>query len=494
MGRNSSFAEIAMAREIIISLLFLSVFASAFIIENQDNPSIPITGFAVSESFGCCEDLCTQAKEGDCSGEFHKGKECKAIERCLIGCCADTEGYCLQNYLQGNCLANKGKFIGKQCGNIPYCTIGSDKPRIKKAGKVQRQVSAVSLTPSHGYLGSFIPLLYVVPERDVLRVQAEILDDERVIALVELHDDGAHSDGGEGDGLYGNLWDSSVIGAREGSARLIINIIISKNGEDKKLESTQNITILTTNRCFPLDYAPEPLRKKNIVIVQKGYPLQPTFRNKAAGISSRLFPDNSPQYRQEFSIFRIDRSMGNLDLGLLESAVRLECTFFNSSKDSIIAIDDGKDCEESGQLITLASRFLLRNSIANFSFTSLKGICSHIISERMFLDELNRSISPPRFVFYSENFTFADVTSVNISLTINDASYPVRLTVERDGMLIHNSSVQDDFPVKVEVPINETFHVLDFIARNSRQVYSSVRLNITSSFSIENDTFQGSEA
>jgi hypothetical protein len=474
----------AMEKELSVSLLFLVIFGMALTFHfNEEAPQV--TGFAIEDSGqGCCEDLCTQGSKENCKGKLHPGQACREVERCLIGCCIDKEGYCLQNYLGGNCMNKGGRFISKRCDDVLYCAYGSDKPLIQK-NKISSKKQVPAFVDPRGSHGSYIPLVFLVSEEGVLRVQGEIQKDGKTIALVELHDDGKHGDGGAEDGLYGNLWDSSVAQVNEGITGLAVNIIITSKEGIRKAESSQNITIHKNNHCFPLT---ANKAEKRIILAGRGYEGQiGLFRTDASRVKARfLSVVNFSKISKEYGFLRFEKAIASDDAQVIRGMVGSDCSLIDPSKDTILVLDREEDCREEEGIIRVDPRFLFRASIANASFSSFTGLCDHIVSEKRLFEEINRSITPPEIVFESVMVFDGEPIIANLSFSLIDTAYPIQFLAYRDGSTFANGSAMDDFPLTIEIPLNESQHQVVLRASNARGVHSFGMINITS-LSIESN-------
>ena len=85
----------------------------------ENGPFTSITGLVVNDDIGCCQLTCQETVRDKCSSNFYPDEECNKLDQCNVGCCIDEEGYCLSNYLKGNC---KNMFVQKsECNQFPYC-------------------------------------------------------------------------------------------------------------------------------------------------------------------------------------------------------------------------------------------------------------------------------------------------------------------------------------------------------------------------------------
>ncbi|OGX08240.1 MAG: hypothetical protein A2Z88_03425 [Omnitrophica WOR_2 bacterium GWA2_47_8] len=478
--------EIGMGKEIAACAFLFAVFAVALFFHSPDLFSV--TGLAVGNAIGCCEDLCSQGTKEGCRGGFHPAKACNEVERCVMGCCIDKEGYCLQNYLQGGCTDKGGKFISKRCDDVLYCAYGSDKPLILKNRTISPYREFAARIAPRGSHGSFIPLVFFVAERNVDRVQAEVQKDGRTIALLELYDDGRHNDGGSEDGLYGTMWDSSAADVDEGITSLQVNIILTIKGEKRKVQSTQEISIHKNNACFPLNLGSDSPLKESIIIAGSGYGGRPQeWRRDSERVASQISALIESFTGEVHGTFRFDRDI--TDSSLAVAMVRADCSFLNASMDEVILLDGREECREEGGVIILNPVFFIKRSVINFSFTPLSGICEHIISERSFFGEINRSITSPDIVFHTVNLTFEGGLAANISFSIIDTNYPDTYTAYLDGSVLANGTAPDDFPLTIEVPLTAPQHQLLIQAISNKEIYSFAFINITS-FSQEFETNQ----
>ncbi|MBI2652354.1 hypothetical protein HYX00_02705, partial [Candidatus Woesearchaeota archaeon] len=113
---------------IIVSLIFIILIFPLNLIPT--NQSQKITGYATkisSGNEGCCTSICQQTFKNECYGKFVESRKCDELEDCRVGCCIDKEGYCLTNYLYGNCINSNGTYLNKDCSIVIFCTNVTDK-------------------------------------------------------------------------------------------------------------------------------------------------------------------------------------------------------------------------------------------------------------------------------------------------------------------------------------------------------------------------------
>ena len=398
-----------------------------------------------------------------------------------MGCCIDREVYCLQNYLQGSCQDKSGTFVSKRCDDVLFCAYGSDKPLIQKNKTIFPYKELAASFAPRGNKGSFIPLVYFIAEQGVERVQAQIQKDGETIALIEMYDDGRHNDGSAGDGLYGAMWDSSFANVEDGVTLLSTAIILTINDEARKIPGTQTISIHQNNACFSLGYDPSPSLSKNVIILGSGYGNSLGSLRKDSEDTALFLRAAVPGLRENdgASMFRLNRNAQDESLGSIASLVSAECPFFSPSRDSVILLDKEEECRQENWMITMTPDFTFRASILNLTDPSLSGFCGHVVSQKKLFDDINKSITPPQIVLYGSSSVLTGIDSINISFSILDFAYPARFIAYRDGVSFTNGSAIDDFPITLEIPLNESRHEIAIQAINSRSIYSYAIINIT---------------
>ena len=214
--KRHSESQIVKKYAIFVFFLFLiSFFSFNFIsIKNQQQQ---ITGYVTtisSSNDGCCTSICQQTSKYECYGKFIEGKKCNELEECNVGCCIDKEGYCLTNYLYGNCISGNSFHINKDCSNIIFCRNLTDKSYTSRQYNIKNKKGAGITTvkpPADYQKSSFNIKYYLYDKTDVLSVAAELRYGENLVDSISLYDDGSHNDGAKDDNLYGNNWLSSKI-------------------------------------------------------------------------------------------------------------------------------------------------------------------------------------------------------------------------------------------------------------------------------------------
>jgi len=157
-------------------LFIISVFASNLLQSN--NQMHQITGYAAAigtGNEGCCTSVCHQTARNECYGRFIDGKKCNELDECSVGCCIDKEGYCLTNYLHGNCIGSYGFSINRDCSDIIFCRNLTGKSYASgQYGIMGKKGTGASLQkPEAGYYNSSFKIQYYLYDKaNVLHVLA----------------------------------------------------------------------------------------------------------------------------------------------------------------------------------------------------------------------------------------------------------------------------------------------------------------------------------
>src|SRR3989338_1420688 len=242
---------------VIVSLLFvISIFS--FGIAPSKESQQEITGYAAiaGSNEGCCTSVCRQTSKDECYGKFAENKNCNELEDCNVGCCIDKEGYCLTNYLYGNCISNYGTNIYRDCSDLVFCKNITDKSYESRLYDIKHKKGAgtLSVIPAADYYKSYFNIKYYLYDKtNVLSVAAEIRDEKRFADSIALYDDGMHNDGAKSDNLYGNNWLSSRIKDFDGFKKLDIDITIRyADGPQQSISNASGIVVLNNNKCLPI--------------------------------------------------------------------------------------------------------------------------------------------------------------------------------------------------------------------------------------------------
>ncbi|MBL7055290.1 hypothetical protein ISS07_00080 [Candidatus Woesearchaeota archaeon] len=460
--------EVVSRKRIAHNLSLISIIFLVFVgILSTYNFNPDITGLAVLEpsiSEGCCTDLCQQGTKKACSGNFIEGELCSSLPSCLIGCCIDVEGYCLGNYLQGNCQSNQGQFVSKQCFDINFCKFVTDKPIIEKEALERQKYSKKSKLSSNALRkGSFLTINHLVYDsREIVKVEAEIKNDNRTVDKIRLYDDGKHKDADAQDGVYGNLWDSSNADAFEKTTVYLLNIVITKeDGSIEQIDKTQNFGVLSNNKCFPIQRNfPVENRFKDIIFLAQSYDFNNNFLSFRQHVDYFISYTESvlPDEIKKFSISRIDTLNRAISFESIKTFTQEECSYY-TGQDTIIIFDKNeKSCTSEEGIIKLNPNFFFKQSLQNFDlFNSIGDLCDHVITEDEFLDIINSSLTPPTVTFSVASGTTLD-GNINISMSIEDNNYPDDYEVYLNGTLVGNGTVVSNNNVALPLTNLENGH------------------------------------
>ncbi len=461
-----------------------------------------ITGHATIDlKEGCCVDLCAQTLASECTPDaFRSSQSCKQIPHCQLGCCIDTEGYCLTNYLQGNCNAKQGNFQTKKCKDIIYCKFGTDKPLVARDEELrQRRLLNFSTGISEGvaYYGSYMVIRHVVsPLEGVVSVSAILRKNGIHVATVPLFDDGSHSDGGLKDGIFAQVWDSGSVPLSSSDptvVKLAMDVEIIRPFGVEMLEHTQTLTLLDENTCFPLTYPPRT-DSKNLVIMGEGYSDYAEYKQDASNFLGRLFSSgNLSLHVPKTNLYRIDTWAPQHMAPALELA-KEQCPSFSDGRDTLVILRRGFVCEENDAglpVVKVEPRTFLNSSISNMSFGTFGDFCNYVKTEQQIVDEVAENIKGPRAVFVDGNSSIVNSTTANITFSIEYVYWPVTYDVYVDSivdpetfqpLVVASGSTMGTSPIYLETP-NLGFgeHTVSVNAKWKRwsQRWSTHLLNVT---------------
>ena len=480
---------------IFVSLLFIiSIFSLNLILPK--NQQQRITGFAIKISSGdegCCTAICQQTIKNECYGKFAQNKKCNELQECNVGCCIDKEGYCLTNYLYGNCISSNGSYINRDCKDIVFCANITDKSYTARLYNIKNKkgsgVSAVK--PSAGYYkSSFNILYYIYDKTEVLSLSAKISDNGKFIDSIELYDDGSHNDGAKNDNLYGNNWISSKINNFEGFKRLDVDIVIKYlDGTQQSINKTQSIVLLNNNKCLPIYTKWEPNKKYNIIFAADNYKNLSDgwqkFEDDVQNFLNALFSiDKFLSNKDNFNIYRLEQSLSYFNMQTLISVVSNSCQSYSSKKDLVVVVDNNEQyCFlESSRVVRINPQVLFYKNITNAEVSDIfANFCSYVLTPQKLANEIIIFATPPKIVIHTlDNITY-NTSKVNLSFSISALNYPVNNSVFLEGSLILNKITGEESTYSAMLDLkNGTYSVLiGAIDKNRNKAFSQLTLNVT---------------
>ena len=437
------------AYSILVSLLFIiSFFAvNTFNIKEKQQQ---ITGYAVSNlSEGCCTSICQQTSKNECYGKFVDGKNCNELEECNVACCIDKEGYCLTNYLSGNCIRSLGRNINRDCNDIIFCRNITDKSYAAREYSIKNKKGSGTsvLKPAADYYNSSFNIQYYLYDKtNVLSVSADIKEKNNTIDSIALYDDGFHNDGSKNDNLYGNNWLSSKIKDFEGFKKLDIDIIVEyEDGTKQAVNKTQSITILSNNKCLPVyNEWSDSNNRHSIIFAADNYEAlndgYQKFETDVQNFLNAFFSiEKFRRTKDDFNTYRLESSLSYFNIPTLSNIVSNYCPLYSNKKDLIVVLDNNEQyCTlESSRVIRVNPQVLFYSNITNPEINAtFADFCSYVLTPKKLADSIISFATPPVIdVNTLTNVTY-DSSSVNLSFEISSVNYPVNYSVLVEDMQI----------------------------------------------------------
>lgn len=480
---------------ILISLLFvISIFS--FGISPSKESQQKITGYAAvtGSSEGCCTSLCRQTSKDECYGRFAENKDCNELEDCNVGCCIDGEGYCLTNYLYGNCISNYGTNIYRDCSDLVFCKNITDKSYGSRLHNIKDKKGAgiSSVIPAADYYESSFNIKYYLYDRaNSLSVAAEIKDDGQLSDSIALYDDGMHNDGAKNDNLYGNNWLSSRIKNFDGFKKLDIDIVIRyADGTRQSISNASSIVVLNNNKCLPIytEWS-SPNEKYSIILAADNYEaLADGYRKFESDVNGFLdalfFIDKFSGNKGKFNIHRLEQSLSYFNIPTLIGIISNSCPSYSNKKDLVVVLDNNEDycVKESKRVIRVNPKMLFYKSINDKDVNeTFEDMCSYVLTPKKLADQILSFATPPQIAVQTlDNITY-NSSNVNLSFAISAANYPVNSSVFLEGALASTKILNEETADIITLNLaNGTNAVLiKAVDRNENKAFAQLLLNVT---------------
>lgn len=491
--RKHSEVQFVKRYAIIVSLLFIFSFFSLNLISTKEQQKI--TGLTISsKDEGCCIAVCQQTSKNECYGKFVVNEECDELEDCNVGCCIDKEGYCLTNYLHNNCINSDGAFINKDCSDIVFCRNITDKSYTSRLHNIKDKKGAgiFILKPiADYYKSSFNIGYYLYDKTNILSVGVEIKDNNELVDSVALYDDGSHNDEAKNDNLYANNWLSSKIRYFEGFKKLDINIIVKyADGTQQSINQTQNMVVLSNNKCLPIytEWS-SPNEKYSIIFASDNYePLSngyQKFQTDVQNFLSIFFSiDKFLNNQNKFNIYRLEQSLSYFNIPTLTSIVSSSCPSYSNKKDLIVVLDNNEDycLSESLRVVRTNPQVLFYKNITNFEINqTFADFCSYVLTQKKLADEIVIFVALPKIIVYTlDNITY-NTSIVNLSFSISASNYPVNYFISLNDTVIANKIFNSEiYDIVVLNLTNGTNDVLiEVNDKNDNTAFAELLLNAT---------------
>lgn len=472
-----------------ISALLLLLFSFFALNPAQSGQPQQITGYAAGGE-GCCTSICRQTSSAECHGNFIAGQKCPSLEECNVGCCIDKEGYCLTNYLKGNCLASRGTNLNRDCRDIVFCRNITDKSYGARRYSIVNRAAGFSSTKANAgyYKSSFNIQYYLYDKLNVISVFAQIKDNGKIVGQIALYDDGSHNDGSKNDNLYGNNWLSSAIQDFDGFKQLDVGIIIKYADDTQQfINSTQGITVLNDNKCVPTFTQWNPDKKRSIIFAAQNY--EPygfqKFETDAENFISALFSiDRLKNSKDELNVFRLEQSLSYFNAATLASIASSSCPHYSNKKDLIIILDANEQyCNaESTGIIRISPQALFYQNMTNFEFNeTFANFCSYALTSKKLADEIIAFAAPPTITINTfTNLTFAP-GSMNLSFSISAMNYPVNysVSVENAKILGNIAGTETTDSVILNLTNGTNFVLIRAVDKNRNKAFAPLLINAT---------------
>lgn len=487
--KRHSELQFVKAYSVFVSLLFvLSIFAFNLMPIKQ---SQQITGYAVSGGTeGCCTSICQQTSKNECYGKFIAGGKCQEIEECNVGCCIDKEGYCLTNYLSGNCISSYGTNINKDCNDLVFCRNITDKSYASRRYSIKNKIAGFSSSKSTAdyYKSSFNIQYYVYDKTNVLSVTAKIKDNGKVIDSIALYDDGSHNDRTKNDNIYGNNWQSSKISDFEGFRKLNVNIIVRYSDNSQQfINKTQSITVIKDNKCLPIFTEWGNDKKHSIIFAAQNYDAHgyQKFETDAENFLNVLFSiDKFSQNKGNVNIYRLEQSLSYFNIPTLASIASSSCPSYSNKNDMIIVLDANEQycVAESNKITRVSPQVLFYQNISSRELNeSFADFCSYILTPKKLADDIIAFARPPTIIISTSTNVTYNLSSLNLSFSISAVNYPVNYSVAVENVKvldkITNGEVSDNIILSL---INGTNAVLiRAVDKNKNKAFAPLLINTT---------------
>jgi|GEM_PF-6804368 hypothetical protein len=483
--RKHSELQLVKAYSIFVSLLFIISIFSFNILQIKNQPQV--TGYAVSASVeGCCTSICQQTSKQACYGRFAAGAKCADLEECNVGCCIDKEGYCLTNYLRGNCMSSYGTNVNRDCKDLVFCRNITDKSYASRLYNIKNKAAGFSSAKSTAdyYKSSFNIQYYVYDKTNLVSVTAYIKENGKLVDEIALYDDGSHNDGTKNDNIYGNNWQSSKISDFEGFKKLDTDIIVKyADNSQQFINKTQSIIVIKGSKCLPIFNEWGNEKKYGIIFAAQNYDSFQKFGTDAENFLNILFSiDKFSQNKNNINMYRLEHSLSYSSIPTLASIASSSCPSYSSKKDLIILLDPNEQyCAlESNRIIRVSPQALFYQNISNKELNeSFADFCSYVLTPKKLADEIIAFATPPTIAVSTlANVTY-NLSSLNLSFSISAVNYPVNYSVDVENVKILDKATDKEVSENIVLALtNGTNAVLvRAVDRNSNKAFAPILIN-----------------
>lgn len=439
-----------------------------------------ITGLVTDSNQGCCEAICQQTSGEECVSDFHARNECAQLDECNIGCCVDSEGYCLSNYLKGNCERKNGEFIASnECLQYPKCVtwppFGSlvgftGYPYIFPS----YQKGIPFAEPISGSVGGLFTIKMQVFDKEEVDIVRAHIKAENYNKTIALYDDGDHNDGNPGDGLFAGQWQDESFppfaSIKKG------NFTVEVNGNESKLV---DYILLTSNKCLPITKPwDDPSERRDIVFIGSANAQQATlFNTQVLGIIGQMAAIASRQQIESINFYMITAIVPSTDVGQAARNVTEQCTFYNPDNDTIIFFDNNFDyCRQEPGMITTNPKLMFnRTAVEETSDLTvfIQDFCRFVFTEKQIRERIiEYQLIPNVTLITPQNNSYVNISQIEVSFMINDTQddelpYEVYIDINTPMMVIANGTARNGEITAINVSIDDGKHSIWVEAEDS---------------------------
>lgn len=422
------------------------------------------TAFALS---GCCESFCKITEEEDCPSGFNPLVECEFAEGCNFGCCIDKEGYCLSNYIKGNCERQGFRFVEMECDHIRECTTEIVYPALVGYTGYPVFYGSDSLTgeayiePRFTRPGDIVKIgLSLNNFKNVSKIESRIMYGDRAIDKITLYDDGYHNDRNKGDGFFARNWRVPDEVNSDIYKLDMSYIFYYKNGS---VEDTDQIFEITISRmaCMPIDDLKENA-EINLIIMRGDsyYPLGDYQRDvdyhALEIVSQQPFFD---EY-EKINFYRVGNRYPFGSFREARNIISRECSIFNLSKDFILILNPAnKYCKNESRVIEMdpLSFYYDAGSFFSNADEAFQNFCYYATTEQEYYDWEREKPKAPSPSILTSSGTLFTTENPEIDFIIRD-NFDQEIAYELYAYKDYNYS---EIALKTGIPIDELLRMSD---------------------------------
>lgn len=475
-------------------LLIISVFSFNLISMNGQPQQITGQAVTISRSDeGCCTAICQQTSKEECYSKFVENAKCNGLEDCKVACCIDKEGYCLTNYLYGNCMRGYGTSINRDCNDIVFCRNITDKSYSARLYNIKnaKAVGIPMLEPISGYYGSYFNIRYYLYDKNnVVSVTAIIKDAAQAVDSLALYDDGSHNDGGKNDNLYANNWGSSKASGFSGFKSLKADIVVKyADGGQQTISNTHTIALLKDNKCLPISEWGAPNERRGIIFAAQNYGnLSDGSRRFEADVqnfvNTMFSTDRFLSDKANFNVYRLEHSLSYFNTLTLASIASSSCPLYSKSRDLIVVLDANEDycVSDSEHVARTHPQALFAKNMTSAEINEIfADFCKFVVTPKMIADDAINFASPPKInVSTLGNITY-NTSQINLSFSISSINYPLNVSVLLGDLRIFGKALAEEAVQIIELNLTNGTNMILIEAtdKNENWALTQILLNAT---------------